>query len=62
MKVAIRKVVKEYITANGASTKEELKAALAAAGAREHRSERLVDRMTRRGKLIESGGTYTVAP
>jgi len=62
MKVAIRKVVIEYIGTNGASTKEELEAALVSAGAEQRRIDGLVERMARRGKLIESGGTYTVAP
>ena len=61
MRVLIRKIVKDYITNNGASAKSDLVNACITAGAEADRTNNVIDKMITRGKLVESGGTYTVA-
>ena len=58
----VRKNIKEFITANGASTETSIVAACVAQGAKERRVERVIERMTRHGKLVKSGENYDLAP
>ncbi len=58
----IRKYIKEYITANGPSTANELIADSILKGGLPDRIEDIINRMTTNGKLIKSGDDYTIAP
>jgi len=57
----VRKFIKDHIVDNGPSSEAELIAACQAAGAKSPRAERIIQRMTSHGKLVENGGTYTLA-
>jgi len=58
----IRKYIKEYITANGPSTENALVEDCVLKGALPDRAERILEKMTKRGKLIKSGDDYSIAP
>lgn len=58
----IRKGIKEFLTANGESAKADIVADCVANGARERRVERILERMTTRGKLVQNGDNYVLAP
>ena len=58
----VRKGIKEFLTLNGESAREAIVADCVAKGARERRVERVIDRMTERGKLVKNGNDYELAP
>ena len=58
----VRKNIKEFLTANGESAKTAIVADCVANGAREHRVERVLERMTAHGKLVQNGDNYNLAP
>ena len=55
--MAIKKM-KDFLTTNGPATKEEIVAAVVAAGAREKRAGAAVDRWFAKGKLSKVGDDY----
>ena len=55
----VRKEIKDFITANGTSSEASIIAACVAAGIRQNRVERVLDRLATRGKLIKVGDDYS---
>ena len=58
--IIARKNIKEFITANGASTEDAIVADCVANGIREKRVKRVIERMTERGKLVKNGDNYNL--
>ena len=57
----VRKSIKDFLTANGASTEAAIVADCVANGAREKRVKRAIERMTTRGKLVKTNDNYDLS-
>ena len=60
MPLPVGKQIKDYIAANGTSTKADLVAECAKEGRDESRVDRVLDRLVTRGKLTETDGDYSL--
>jgi hypothetical protein len=58
---SIRKLIREYVIANGPATEAQLITAGDANGASERRCRKIIDKMIERGKIIKSGDDHTWA-
>ena len=54
----VRKNIKEFLAANGASTEEAIVVACAENGVRAERAQRVIERMTTHGKLVKTDDNY----
>jgi hypothetical protein len=56
----VRKCIKDFLAANGESTTAAIVAGCAENGASEKRVERVLDRMSTRGKIVKNGDSYSL--
>ena len=52
------KGIKDFLAANGASTEEVIVAACVENGTRAERAQKVIERMTTRGKLVKTDDNY----
>ena len=56
--MVVIKGIKKFLAANGASTEEAIIAACIENGVRAERAQKVIERMTTRGKLVKTNDNY----